>query len=136
VGTRVQVLNKCTAQHLSAARAEADRLKAALQAAENQLSLKDERIAALHYDMHLLDAQKDELKHAFVDASGAVASAADNSSALEARTRALQAQLRDRDEAEAVMKEQLSSLWVGTPAVWYSVLTCNRDMLDLISSGI
>lgn len=104
------MLNKSTAQQLAAARAEADRVRAALQAAENQLSAKDERISALHADLHLLDAQKDELKHAFADA--VVASAADNSSALESRTRALQAQLRDRDEAEAVMKEQLTSLRV------------------------
>lgn len=108
----MQVQNKSTAQQLAGARAEADRVRAALQAAENQLSAKDERISALHADLHLLDAQKDELKHAFADASGAVASAADNSSALESRTRALQAQLRERDEVEAVMKEQLSSLRV------------------------
>lgn len=120
----VQVQNKSTAQQLAASRAEADRVRAALQAAENQLSAKDERISALHADLHLLDAQKDELKHAYADASGAVASAADNSSALESRTRALQAQLRDRDEAEAVMKEQLCSLRVRSADSYFVLCAC------------
>lgn len=108
----LQVLNKNTAQQLAAARAEADRVKTALQAAEKQLAAKDDRIASLHADLHILDAQKDELKHAVADASGAVLSASDNSSALEARVRTLLAQLKDRDEVEAVLKEQLSSLQV------------------------
>jgi chromosome segregation ATPase len=128
----LQVLTRTTTQQLSAAQAESSRLRAALQAAENQLAAKDARIVALHADLHLLDAQRDDLKLAVSDASGAAAHAVGNSAALTARVRALQAQLRDRDEAESLLKEQLVDVKVRGQHTG-AVTNCRLRLMDMRS---
>eukprot|EP00892_Ulva_mutabilis_P009660 jgi/Ulvmu1/7066/UM033_0126.1 len=103
-----KVMSKNAAQQLVAAQAESARLRAALHACENQMASQDARIAALHSNLHLLDSHKDDLRAAVADASGAAARAGASKSALESRVRALQTQIRDRDNTIATLKEQIS----------------------------
>lgn len=108
----VQVMSKNAAQQLAAAQAEAGRLRAALHACENQMAAQEARISALHSNLHLLGSHKDDLRAAVADASGVAERAAGTTSTLEARVRALQAQVRERDNVVATLKEQVIDLQV------------------------
>jgi chromosome segregation ATPase len=124
-GERLQVYTRQAEQELTHANAEVGRLRSALQAAENRLAAKDERIEALHSDLHLLDARKGDLQVAVADASGAATRAANTTAALEARVRALQAQLADRDEVEALLREQLVQARVR-----FYIIFCCRGLCE------
>lgn len=88
------------------------------------MAAQEARISALHSNLHLLDSHKDDLRVAVADASGAAERAAGTTTSLEARVRALQVQIRERDNTVATLKEVVIDVEVCyfTADAYYSTL--------------